>query len=199
MDGVGVEPADQIGAFLEQSAALHHHLCPRQVLGVRMGMLAADLLELALPQEDKRLLTFVETDGCFCDGVAVATNCWVGRRTMRVVDYGKAAATFVDTRTGAAWRVAPHPGSRQNAAPHAPEARNPWETMLLGYQRMPAAELLVWKQVVLTMPVEVIVSRPGLRALCSRCGEEILNGREVVAGGETLCLSCAGEGYYASR
>jgi formylmethanofuran dehydrogenase subunit E len=32
--------------LLAQSAALHNHLCPRQVLGVRMGMYAAELLDL---------------------------------------------------------------------------------------------------------------------------------------------------------
>jgi formylmethanofuran dehydrogenase subunit E len=68
--------------------------------GVQMGRLAAELLGLDLPQSDKRLLTIVETDGCFTTGLSVATNCWVGRRTMRVEDYGKVAATFVDTARG---------------------------------------------------------------------------------------------------
>jgi formylmethanofuran dehydrogenase subunit E len=93
--------------LLAESAALHHHLCPRQVLGVQMGRLVAHLLDLDLPQSDKRLLTIVETDGCFTSGLSVATNCWVGRRTMRVEDYGKVAATFVDTATGQAIRIAP--------------------------------------------------------------------------------------------
>ncbi|MBI3177949.1 MAG: formylmethanofuran dehydrogenase, partial [Chloroflexi bacterium] len=70
--------------LLEVSAALHRHLCPRQVLGVRMGMLAGEVLGLDLPQGDKRLFTIVETDGCASDGIATATNCWVGRRTLRV-------------------------------------------------------------------------------------------------------------------
>ena len=47
--------------LLTESAALHHHLCPRQVLGVQMGRLAATLLDLDLPQSDKRLLIIVET------------------------------------------------------------------------------------------------------------------------------------------
>ena len=51
-----------------------------------------------LPQTDKRLYTFVETDGCFADGVMVATGCSLGHRTLRLIDYGKVAATFVDTR-----------------------------------------------------------------------------------------------------
>jgi formylmethanofuran dehydrogenase subunit E len=84
-----------LNELLEASAALHHHLCPRQVLGVRMGRLAGRLLGLDLPQSDtqasglsasKRLLTIMETDGCAADGVAVATGCWVGRRTLRIED-----------------------------------------------------------------------------------------------------------------
>jgi formylmethanofuran dehydrogenase subunit E len=50
-----------------------------------------------LPQNDKRLFAFVETDGCFCDGVAVASGCWVGHRTLRLMDYGKVPVTIVDT------------------------------------------------------------------------------------------------------
>ena len=49
--------------ILERAAALHRHLCPRQVLGARMGILAGRLLSLELPQKNKRLYTFVETDG----------------------------------------------------------------------------------------------------------------------------------------
>ena len=45
------------------------------------------------------------TDGCLIDGIAVATGCWVGNRTLRVVDYGKSAATFVDTATQRAPRA----------------------------------------------------------------------------------------------
>jgi len=91
--------------LLDASAALHRHLCPRQVLGVRMGMLAGELLGLALPQTDKRLYVVAETDGCAVDGISAATNCWVGRRTLRVEDFGKVAATFVDTQTDRAVRI----------------------------------------------------------------------------------------------
>ena len=181
---------------LAATAALHHHICPRQVLGVRMGMLAADLLGLDLPRTDKRVLTIVETDGCFCDGVAVSVNCWVGRRTMRVEDYGKVAATFIDTLTEVAWRVYPHPEARGRAAAYAPDAPNSWEAMLVGYQHMPAAELLIARRVVLTTPVADIVSVPGHRVVCEHCGEEILNEREVHVGSSLLCRACAGEVYY---
>lgn len=182
--------------LLDLSASHHRHLCPRQILGVRMGLLAGELLELDLPQRGKRLLTIVETDGCFADGVAVATNCWVGRRTLRVEDYGKVAATFVDTETGDAYRIAPHPAVRAVAPQYAMEAHNRWEAMLVGYQRMPAAELLVAYPVELVTPAAVLVSRAGCRAVCGQCGEEIINEREVMQDGQLLCRACAGAGYY---
>ena len=98
--------------LLDQTTAMHRHLCPRQVLGVRMGLYAGELLGLALPQSDKRLYTIMETDGCAADGVAVAVDCWVGRRTMRIEDFGKVAATFVDTQTGVTLRIVPRPTVR---------------------------------------------------------------------------------------
>ena len=110
---------DQLTELLRESAARHRHLCPRQVIGARMGLLAGRVLGLAVPQEDKRLLTLVETDGCFADGVSVASGCWVGRRTLRVVDWGKIAATFVDTRTGRAVRLAARRAARTLAAEYA--------------------------------------------------------------------------------
>lgn len=182
--------------LLSVSAALHRHLCPRQVLGVQMGRWAAELLGLDLPQSDKRLLTIVETDGCFADGVSAATNCWVGRRTLRVEDYGKVAATFVDTRARRAIRLAPLPTIREMAPTFAPEARNRWEAMLLGYQRMALADLFSCQPVELEVPIEAIISRAGHRVYCDRCGEEVLNEREVVKAGVTLCRPCAAGAYY---
>lgn len=182
--------------LLTQSAALHKHLCPRQVLGVRMGLQGGALLGLSVPQSAKRLLTIVETDGCFADGVSAATNCWVGRRTLRVEDLGKVAATFVDTQTGRALRVWPRHAVRERAQAYAPEADNRWQGQLLGYQRMPVEALLTWCEVRLRADVALIVSRPGLRAACDHCGEEILNGREIRRDDQVLCGTCADRGYY---
>ncbi len=184
--------------FLQISADLHHHLCPRQVLGVRMGMLAGRLLDLALPQKDKHLLTIVETDGCATDGIAIATGCWTGKRTMRILDFGKIAATFVDTRTERAVRIVPSAITRKRAKDYAPEAKNRWEAYLLGYQRMPEKELLDIQEVTLTFSLEKLLSRDGYRVNCGICGEEIINEREVVRAGLIICRACAGEHYYQS-
>ena len=182
--------------LLTLSAQRHDHLCPRQVLGVRMGMLAARLLQVDLPQRDKRVLTIVETDGCTADGVEVATGCSVGHRTLRVEDFGKVAATVVDTGQNRAVRIHPRQQARALAANFAPKGLDRWHAQLIGYQRMPAELLLAWAPVELTIPTEKIVSRPGARAVCDWCQEEINNEREVVRDGITLCRACAGEAYY---
>jgi formylmethanofuran dehydrogenase subunit E len=182
--------------LLSASAAVHRHLCPRQVLGVRMGLLSGQLLGLDLPRSDKRLLVFVETDGCVVDGVSVATGCYIGHRTLRVLDFGKVAATFVDVSTGKSLRVAPRAGIRDRAVEYAPHEQSRWHTQLLGYQRMPDGELLCAREVRLAFSLEKLLSKPGRRATCAICGEEILNEREVIRNGTTLCRACAGESYY---
>jgi formylmethanofuran dehydrogenase subunit E len=185
-----------LSALLQASAERHSHLCPRQVLGVRMGLLAGSLLGLDLPQQDKRMLTIAETDGCAVDGLEIATGCSLGHRTLRVEDFGKVAATFVDIRRERAVRIVPRSSARQRAAAYAREARDRWHAQLLGYQRMPIGQLLTWEWVTLIVPVSEIVSLPDARAVCDQCHEEITNEREVRRGAEVLCRACAGEPYY---
>ena len=182
--------------MLEHTAAMHKHLCPRQVLGVRMGRLGAELLELEMPQTDKRVLAFVESDGCFADGLSAATGCTLGHRTLRLFDYGKVAVTLVDSKTGRAIRIAPRADSRQRAAEAAPEAANRWKGQLEAYQKIPTELLLEARDVALNLDVAALVGKPGVRVSCARCKEEILNQREVLRDGETICQSCAGESYW---
>lgn len=182
--------------LLALSTQYHQHLCPRMVLGVRMGMAAGRVLGLDLPQTDKRLLTIAETDGCGADGISAATGCWVGRRTLHIMDFGKMAATFVDTTSGSAVRIAPSAQSRQLAPLAAPDAKNHWEAYLLGYQRMTDDDLLTIQPVQLNLSVEHLISYAGMRVNCAHCGEEIINEREVMVNNEPWCKSCAGEPYY---
>ncbi len=181
----------------EQSARRHRdHLCPRQVLGVRMGLHAAELLGIALPQTEKRLFTFVESDGCLTDGIATVTGCWWGSRTMYLMDYGKTAATFVDTATERAFRVFPAPESRKRALDYAPDAPDHWHAQLQAYQVMPTEELLSYQAVSLTVSLKRLISKHGGRVVCAECGEDIINERFVMQEGRILCRPCATGGYY---
>ncbi len=186
----------EIATLSEKSAARHTHLCPRQVLGVRIGLAGALALDLPAPTEGKRLLAILETDGCFADGVEAATGCSVGHRTLRIEDYGKVAATFVDVQTELAVRVAPRLDVRQRAALHLLEEKRHYFAQLQAYQSMPDEELLTIQPVHLNTPVGQIVSRPGVRVNCMLCGEEIINERQVMRAGLVLCAACAGMAYY---
>ncbi|WP_119358051.1 FmdE family protein, partial [Meiothermus granaticius] len=182
--------------LLRRSSELHRHLCPRQVLGVRMGVWAGELLGLELPQKGKRLLVVVETDGCFADGVSVATGCWLGRRTMRLLDYGRVAATFVDTQSLRGMRLAPRPGLREQVQQGRRLGQRRWDAYMEAYQELSAEELfrLEWEPSLDW--VGELVGKPSQRAVCAGCGEEVLNGREVRGEGLVLCRACAGVSPY---
>jgi formylmethanofuran dehydrogenase subunit E len=186
----------RLSEFLAQSAARHDHLCPRQVLGVRMGLAGLDALSLVEPPSDKSLLVISETDGCFVDGLEVTCQVNVGRRTLRIVDLGKVAAVFAHVPTGCTVRIAPRPGVRERASQYAPHASDDYQAQLLGYQAMPVEALFAIASVTLDPSIEMLISLPGLRVNCEQCGEEIMNARQVLHGGRVLCRVCAGERYY---
>jgi formylmethanofuran dehydrogenase subunit E len=196
MNAVSFTITSELDDLLTLSATHHHKICPRQVLGVRAGLLAGRLLESPLPQPEKRLIAIAETDGCFVDGVSAATGCYVGRRTLRIEDYGKTAVTFIDTLTEQAVRIAPNNNIRELAWQYASTAKNKWEAQLIGYQRIPDELLFHWQWVKMTVPVRQIVGQAGRRVTCEICGEEIINQREVIREGTVLCKPCAGGSYF---
>lgn len=187
-----------LSALFEISARDHSHLCPRQILGVRIGLRGIGSLQLEPNLGSKRLLIITETDGCFADGLSAATNCTVGHRTLRVEDYGKAAATFVDTQTGKAVRVAPVIDIRKRASAFVTDEPRHYFAQMHAYQIMPDEEMLTVQEVFLNTSIEQIVSRPGIRVNCNICGEEIMNEREISYEGLTICKSCTGSSYYRS-
>ena len=188
--------APDLEAILAESAARHDHLCPRQVLGARMGLAGMAALGIQTPRIDKRTLIIAETDGCFVDGLEAATGASVGHRTLRIEDYGKVGATFIDVRSGQALRLAPLANIRDHAARCAQGARSRYHAQLDAYQIMADDEMFSVSEVVLTMPVQTLISRPGVRVNCESCGEEIINERDVTRGGLILCRACAGSAYY---
>ncbi len=187
-----------IQSALDATTARHGRLCPRQVLGVRIGFAGADALGLDVPRTDRRLLVLVETDGCFADAVEVATGCSLGHHTLRLEDVGKIAATFVDVPSGRAVRVAPRAGIRELAAEYAPHQTRRYYQQMDGYQAISDADLLSVAEVTLTFDVDALLGRPGVRTNCGVCHEEIVNGRELVVDGRPLCLSCANGGSYGA-
>jgi formylmethanofuran dehydrogenase subunit E len=206
MDAIST-PSDQevgaladtvVGGFVEALRQLHRVLCPRQVLGVRSALLAGRMLGVPFPQTDKRVIVLAEIDGCYTDGLLVASGCSVGHRTLRVMDFGKIAATFFDSQRRAAVRVWPRPDVRAAACAYARERQSRWLAQRDGYARMPEAELLACRPVQLAEPLvrELLEDWDG-RVVCTGCGEEVLHQRQVMVRDVVRCRACAGAGYLA--
>ena len=185
-----------IQPLLDKSVREHSHLCPRQILGVRLGLAGMKALGFDSPPDEKQLLVITETDGCFVSGLSAATNCTVGHRTLRVEDYGKAAAVFVDVKTSRAVRVAPALDIRQRACAYESDETRHYFAQMQAYQTMIDEEMFTCAEVQLNASIASIVSRPGMRINCDVCGEEIMNEREVKKDGHVFCHTCAGTAYY---
>lgn len=184
-----------IKPFLDIASRDHSHLCPRQILGVRIGLKGLAVCGVDASSKAKHLLVISETDGCFVDGIIAATKCTVGHRTLRIEDYGKVAATFIHTETNRAFRIAPTLDVREKAPRHAPEEKRHYFAQLQAYQSMPDDELMTVQEVELNFDVRDIVSRAGRRVNCAKCGEEIINERERIVDGNVYCKPCAEGGY----
>ncbi len=183
--------------YLALAAQNHGHMCPGQVLGVRMAMLGLKALGIDDPAKyRKRLLTFVEIDRCATDAVSLVTGCRLGKRSLKYLDYGKVAATFVDLETERAVRVAARDDSRDKAKAMFPELSNPSKQQLEAYKVMDDAELFIRRRVRVKLKPEDMPGRPRSRVTCEQCGEGVNDGREQRVGGRVLCRNCAGESYY---
>ena len=117
--------------LLAGSVAAHGHLCPGQIVGVRMALLGLRLLDFEAPPtypQLKQLIVFIEMDRCTGDAVAYVTNAKLGRRSFKFVDYGIMAATFMNLETGRAFRIISTEESRELAPsmrPGEPDKRQP--------------------------------------------------------------------------
>lgn len=183
--------SDALDRALRATEQEHDPLRPRQVLGVRMGFAAAERLAVQPGERERRLLVLVETDGCFADGVSAATGCTVGHRTLRLMDNGRIAITAVNLETRAAVRLSPRVDVRANAARYtASEEAHHYYQQLHGYRVMPDHELLSIQPVTLNFDLDVLLGQRGIRVDCAGCGEEVVNGCEVVVASRPLCPAC---------
>ena len=192
-------PAWNLPALLAEAARQHGHLCPGQVLGVRLAIAGCERLGIAEPKSSKRLIVFVETDRCGTDAIQTVTGCTLGKRTLKFVDYGKLAATFFDTETGRAVRVCTLESSRDAALRFAPEEQDAHQAQLRAYKALPAEELFSVHDVRVGLNEHDLPGRPHSRVICEMCGEGVNDGREVSIDGRAVCRACAHGPYYSAR
>ena len=187
--------------LLASSAAAHGHLCPGQVVGVRMAMLGCRLIGLDDPtshDQIKKIIVYVEMDRCAGDAVAHVTGAKLGRRSLKFVDYGIMAATFVNLETKKAFRVLSTEEARDLACQYAPEISEKYKQQLEAYKRMPDSVLFRVQQVELELSEFDLPGPTRRKVSCSRCGQIVRDHREVVVNGANLCRPCAQGAYYSN-
>ena len=185
--------------LLKNSAKAHGHLCPGQVVGVRMAMLGCKLIGLDEPtcrDQIKKLIVYVEMDRCTADAVAHVTGVKLGRRSLKHMDYGIMAATFMNLETDQAFRVISTEDARELAPIYAPEINEKYPQQLEAYKRMPDSVLFRVQQVEVEINEFDMPGPTRRKATCSRCGQVVRDNREVVQKGDPLCRPCAEGAYF---
>lgn len=184
--------------YLEMAMTMHRGCaCPGQVLGTRMALLGCQWLGIEPPDCQKRLFAFVEMDRCFADAIAAVTGCRLGKRTLKFLDYGKAACTFYDDSTGRAVRILARDDARDKVMLYAAGLElDKQAAQVYAYRVMPEGELFVIEEVRVNLAPENRPGRPLSRVNCTLCGEGINDRRELYVEGQPVCRACAQGAYY---
>jgi formylmethanofuran dehydrogenase subunit E len=179
--------------LLPKAEAAHGHMCPGQILGVRMALLGLKSLGIEDPlgADRKRLVTFVEIDRCATDAIGMVTGCRLGKRTLKFRDWGKMAATFVDLASNRGVRIVASEDSRELARKLFPHIESKSAQQMAAYRELPDAELFLEQWVNVEVDESELPGFKGDRVACAQCGEGVNFGRFVEAKGRKLCLSCA--------
>ncbi len=181
------EHENDFPGLLEIAGNFHGDICGGIELGTRMTMRGLTQIGISDPvgEDRKKLIVFVEIDRCATDAIMALTGCRPGKRTMKICDYGKMAATFINLDSGQAVRV-------------AARARNkPGNGQRVDFSLLSDEELFSVNEVEVDLKPEDLPGLPVRSTSCSSCGESVLDGREIERGESVLCRSCsAGIAYY---
>lgn len=185
--------------LLRECEILHGHICPGQVLGARMALVGCDLIGIRDPRgaDRKKLIVWVEVDRCMTDALSAVTGVRLGRRSLKFLDYGKVAATFLNTDTGRAVRLSAHDSSRALADARYASLHSKKERQMSAYREASVAELFKIETVRVELKEADAPGRPRTRVTCEKCLEGVNDAREIMGpGGELLCRPCADGAYY---
>jgi formylmethanofuran dehydrogenase subunit E len=136
-------------------------------------------------------------DRCTADAVAHVTGVRLGRRSLKFMDYGIMAATFVNLETDRAFRIISTEASRDLCEIYAPEMEEKSKKQILAYKRMPDSVLFRVQQVQVRVREVDLPGPTRFKITCTRCGQVVRDGRQVEQNGQKLCKPCAGNGYFS--
>jgi len=187
---------------LEESYAFHGENCPGQVIGTRMAMIGCVSIGLDNPKSEeqrKKIIVYVEIDRCATDAIMAVTGCRIGKKTLKIMDYGIMAATFINLETNKAVRVSAREEARDLAPEYAPEIQGKYQQQREAYKVMPEEELFKIEEVKVKIPEEDMPGKHSGRVQCERCNDYVQGRKEVELNKCILCQPCAFGGYFKRK
>lgn len=191
---------ESIEVLLSECERLHGHMCAGQLLGTRMALLGCKMIGVEDPRgaDRRKLIVWVEIDRCMADAVSAVTGVRLGKRSLKYVDYGKVAATFLNTENQRAVRIVALESARTLADERYPQIENKRQRQFQAYSEAADEELFKTELVSLRLRDLDAPGSPRSRVTCVVCGEGVNDGREVVDGnGDPLCRGCHAGTYYS--
>lgn len=191
---------ESVDTLLKECERLHGHMCAGQLLGTRMALLGCKLLDIDDPRgaDRKKLIVWVEIDRCMTDAISAVTGVRLGKRSLKFVDYGKVAATFLNTETNRAVRIVALESSRTLADERYSDIADKRTRQFRAYSEATDDELFKTELVSIELSDFDLPGSPRSRLSCAICEEGINDGREVVdASGDVLCRGCYNGNYYS--
>ena len=185
--------------ILTECERMHGHMCAGQLLGARMALLGCRLIGVDDPRgaDRKKVIVWVEIDRCMADAVGAVTGARLGKRTLKYVDYGKVAATFLNTETEKAVRIVALESSRALADERFASVANKRERQFRAYSEATDEELFKIEDVALELRDMDAPGSPRSRVICEVCSEGVNDGREVIRpDGSVVCRGCDSGTYY---
>ena len=191
---------ESLDTLLKECELLHGHMCAGQLLGARMALLGCKSIDIDEPRgrDRRKLIVWVEIDRCMADAVSACTGARLGKRSLKYVDYGKVAATFLNMENQRAVRIVAHENSRTLADERYPEIAEKSARQFRAYSEATDDELFKTELVSIELSDFDLPGSPRSRVTCAVCGEGVNDGREVIdAGGDAVCRGCYRGAYYS--
>jgi formylmethanofuran dehydrogenase subunit E len=182
---------DDFYYFVKKVEEFHGHVCTGIAMGTKSALAAMRALGFD-PHEKKHkdLIVYVETDRCMTDAVQIVTGCTPGKRSLKLVDYGKFAATLVRLSTGDAYRVTTTKEFDKNLSV---------EELLKKVAETPDEDMLLLQKVEVKIPENDMPGVPKERAVCTTCGERVMDGRAIFKDSKAYCKACLQGAYYTLK
>jgi len=191
---------ETIEVLLKECERLHGHMCAGQLLGTRMALLGCRSIDIDDPRgaDRRKLIVWVEIDRCMADAVSAVTGVRLGKRSLKYVDYGKVAATFLNTETNRAVRIVALESSRALADERYSDIADKRTRQFRAYSEATDDELFKTELVSVELKEFDAPGSPRSRVICVVCEEGVNDGREVIdENGDAVCRGCYSAAYYS--